>query len=348
LIGRSDGDMAENLKNFSRALGAMTSSPVALKPPSSWSEAFLQLESVLNRLRTKKKIVIFFDEFPWLDSPKSGFLSAFEHFWNNWAVNKSNLACVICGSAAAWMIRKVVSQKGGLYNRVTRKIHLKPFTLAEVESYIKMLGVSLNRHQVAELYLSLGGIPFYYKYGKKSNAALYRIVDEFTLFYLKWMKPAASAKQRSKSNRTDWNQIRNTPAWHAWAGYTFENICWKHIQSIKQQLQIGALKSNQSPWQISSSDSVPKGAQIDLLIDRRDDVINLCEMKYTQTPFVIDKAYTQDLLRKIEVFRDNAKVPARCSIVLTMISALGIEPNQYMQQLNPIVLDIDALFNPSV
>ena len=434
LVGRSDGNLEENLKNFATALGKMTRSSAELKPPDSWPEAFQQLEKALSRLRSKGKIVVFFDEFPWLDTKRSGFLGAFEHFWNTWASGRNNLVCVICGSAAAWMIRQVVSQKGGLYNRVTRKIHLKPFTLREVEEYLTMLGSPLPRPQIIEIYLSLGGIPFYYNsvkhtqsaaqiiqsvcfdesadlagefqhlfralfenhrrhtkiveilakthqginrqellkktgmssggwftetleeleasgfiasyipYGKNNNAALYRVIDEFVLFHLKWMKAKPVSKRRV-STRTDWTQLRGTPAWQVWAGYAFENVCWNHIFSIKQTLQIGAVLTNESPWRHQGrAGGKDAGAQIDMLIDRKDDVIHLCEMKYTQAPFVISASYKRELLQKMEVFRAKAKVPKRCAILLTLLSPFGLEPNGHAREMNPVVLDLEALF----
>lgn len=429
LVGRSDGALRENLNNFAQALGKATRSAVALQPPTNWPEAFDQLKRALGRMRSSKKIVVFFDEFPWLDTRRSGFLASFEHFWNDWAAGRSHLVCVLCGSAAAWMIRNVVSQKGGLYNRVTRRIHLEPFTLAEVEAYLQMLESPMPRPQIVELYMSLGGVPFYYNtikhhqsapqaiqaicfgesaelaeefqhlfralfdnhrrhlkiietlgkthqgmtrrdllcktgmnsggwltetleelesagfiasyvpFGKKTNEALYRVIDEFALFFLRWMK---SKKGKTKWKGLDWAGVRGTPAWQAWAGYAFENVCWKHIYSIKRALQIGAVQTHESPWRTSGREG--PGAQIDLLIQRRDDVINVCEMKYTQTPFVITAACKKELIRKLDVFRRETKLPARFALHLTVISPYGVEPNRHVKELAPTVLDLNALF----
>ncbi|HVZ57018.1 MAG TPA: hypothetical protein VG870_10205, partial [Chitinophagaceae bacterium] len=89
--------------------------------------------------------VVFLDEFPWLDSRKSGFLHAFEHFWNTWASRQPHIIVVICGSSASWMIRKIVNSKGGLHHRITQKIRLLPFTLAETEAFLRSRGCQFER-----------------------------------------------------------------------------------------------------------------------------------------------------------------------------------------------------------
>ena len=132
--------LKEQLQQFSKALQKATGSPLSLKPPENWVEAFHALEQHLAAKTKSKKWVVFLDEFPWLDGRKSGFLSAFEHFWNTWASRQPNMLVVICGSAASWMIRNIVNNKGGLHNRITQKIRLLPFTLAETETVFEKSG----------------------------------------------------------------------------------------------------------------------------------------------------------------------------------------------------------------
>jgi predicted AAA+ superfamily ATPase len=125
------------------------------------------LKKYIERIKkTKNKKVIFFDELPWLDSRRSGFLGAFEHFWNSWASKRTDIIVVICGSAASWMISKIVNNKGGLHNRITKKIRLLPFTLHEMELYLQSRRVQLDKYQLLQLYMAMGGIPHYLKENK--------------------------------------------------------------------------------------------------------------------------------------------------------------------------------------
>jgi hypothetical protein len=155
-VGMHDAGLSRQLRAFAGALGLPS-------PPADWQRAFEQLrELVAARLRRRRsKQVVFFDEVPWLASRRSGFLSAFEHFWNGWAVRQPRLVVVICGSAASWMLQKIVRQRGGLHNRVTQRIRVDPFSLAEAEELLRSRRVELGRYQVIELYMALGGIPHY-------------------------------------------------------------------------------------------------------------------------------------------------------------------------------------------
>ena len=98
---------------------------------------------------------------PWLDTPKSGFVTAFEHFWNGWAAGQDNLLLVACGSATTWIVDRLLSNKGGLYNRVTQEMHLAPFTLKECEEYYREHGVVMDRYDQVQCYMAIGGIPYY-------------------------------------------------------------------------------------------------------------------------------------------------------------------------------------------
>lgn len=126
-----------------------------------WMDAFYLLRDYLESLDSKKRQVVFFDEMPWLDTQKSDFLSVFEWFWNDWASTRDNLIFIVCGSATSWMDEKIVSNKGGLFNRETCKLFLKPFNLHETELFLMSRGISWSRYEIAECYMIMGGIPYY-------------------------------------------------------------------------------------------------------------------------------------------------------------------------------------------
>ena len=129
--------------------------------PKNWFEAFGQLREYLQGLK-KKQMVVFLDELPWMDTPKSNFLAAFNYFWNTWGSTRDGLKLVVCGSATSWMLDKVVGDKGGLYGRSSRSVYLAPFCLAEVEEFLRLRkGIVWNRYQILEAYMIMGGIPYY-------------------------------------------------------------------------------------------------------------------------------------------------------------------------------------------
>ncbi|MBR5760249.1 MAG: AAA family ATPase, partial [Thermoguttaceae bacterium] len=129
--------------------------------PTNWLDAFLLLEQFLQKIDDGKKQVVFLDELPWFDTPRSGFIQAFEGFWNNWACRRKNLMVVVCGSANSWILDKLINNHGGLYNRVTCEIKLSPFTLRDCETFYRENNVVLSRYDIAQSYMILGGIPYY-------------------------------------------------------------------------------------------------------------------------------------------------------------------------------------------
>jgi uncharacterized protein len=428
LTGMYGAGLKEQLQQFSKAMQKATGSLLALRPPENWVEAFHVLENYLDRKTKNKKWVVFLDEFPWLDSRKSGFLSAFEHFWNTWASRQSNIVIVICGSAASWMIRNIVNNKGGLHNRITQKIRLLPFTLAETETYLKSLGSKLDRYQVLQLYMALGGIPQYLNsvgkgssatqviqktcfnknglltgefnnlygslfeiaenhikavralaatskgmtrqeiidvcglssggrttlmleeleesgfirsvipYDKNSSYSIYRLIDEFSIFYLKFMDKARYA------GKDGWSKVSAGPVYKIWGGMAFEAVCLKHVEQIKKGLGIQGIESEESAWRyVPAKGQKEKGAQIDLLIDRKDRCINICEMKFYTGEFAIDKAYANELEQKMEVFAQKTKT--KKTLFLTMISSYGLAENEYSRRLLQKSLTMDVLFD---
>jgi uncharacterized protein len=174
VIGTQNAPNEEQLQNFTNQLIQYYQSPLPIKKPDNWTEAFSMLRTYLQSISLKQKKVIFFDELPWLAGQKSGFLSAFGYFWNSWA-SKQNLVIVICGSAASWMVQKVVNDKGGLHNRITQHIHLEPFTLSETKEFLESKEVFYDYYQVVQLYMAIGGIPHYLKAIDGSKSAVQNI-----------------------------------------------------------------------------------------------------------------------------------------------------------------------------
>ena len=426
LTGMNEGTLSAQLLQFSKSLQQATNAPLPLTPPDSWVNAFTALAQMLKTLSKRKKWVVFFDEFPWLNSRKSGFLEAFDHFWNTWASRQPHLIVVICGSAASWMIDNIVNAKGGLHNRITRSIRLLPFNLLETKDYLNSLSVKLDNYQILQLYMALGGVPHYLRnvergqsatqtinkicftktgtlrdefdnlyqslfehadnhvktvqalsktskgltrqeiidtcgfssgggttnmlneleqsgfiqsavpYKKTSREAIYRLVDEFSLFHLRFMDGI-------KITGDDmWTRMSNTNAYKIWCGMSFEAICLKHIPQIKKALGISGVHSEESPWRYSGTKNA-EGAQIDLLIDRADRTINVCEMKFYTDEFTIDKAYATELDRKMHVLREQTKT--KKSLFLTFITTYGVKKNEYSDKLVHKSLTMDLFFD---
>ena len=165
--------------------------------------------------------------------------------------------------------------------------------------------------------------------------SLYRLTDEFSLFYFRFI-------HNQKSGLKDqWLTRQATPQYQSWCGYAFENICIKHISQIKQALQIGAVQTGVSSWVFAGNTS-EKGAQVDLLIDRTDHVINICEMKYSNKPFVIDKRYAGELQAKRDVFRMRSK--SNKTLHLTMVTTYGVADNDYKMQWVDSEVKMENLF----
>ena len=133
------------------------------KAPSDWFEAFRMLGELLDARKTDEKMVVFLDECPWLDTPKSSFAAALDHFWNGWATMRKDVVLIICGSAASWVASKIDEDTGGLHNRLTMHVYLRPFTLGECDRLAKARGVVMNRAQTLECYMVFGGVPYYWE-----------------------------------------------------------------------------------------------------------------------------------------------------------------------------------------
>lgn len=152
--------------------------------PKDWLEAFFMLEMYLQAIDDGSRQLIFLDELPWMDTARSGFITAFESFWNGWACHR-NVMVIVSGSATSWVQDKLINNHGGLYGRVSYEIKLEPFTLRECELLLKERGVSLSRYDIVQAYMIFGGIPFYLNYLQRGRS-LAQNVDE--LFFHKGAK----------------------------------------------------------------------------------------------------------------------------------------------------------------
>lgn len=150
--------LQDQLKHFYRSLKQYGYS--GGNTPTNWLDAFYMLEDLLKEKYSGSRMVVFIDELPWMDTPKSKLIQAIDAFWNSWCSGR-NILFIVCGSAASWMLDNVINQCGGLYGRITCQIKLSPFNLAETEQYLKLLGVDLSRYDITQTYMALGGIPYY-------------------------------------------------------------------------------------------------------------------------------------------------------------------------------------------
>ena len=176
LTGVKQRPLEEQLKNFTRVLNRMAKNLENIPQPQDWQEAFFALTDRLEELSIEQKYVIFLDELPWLAVHQAEFIGALSFFWNSWAVNQ-NIVVVLCGSSASWIIQKIVNDRGGLHNRITRRLDIKPFTLSETELYLKSRKINLSRQHILQLFMAMGGIPHYLKEIKKAKSATQNIDD---------------------------------------------------------------------------------------------------------------------------------------------------------------------------
>lgn len=176
MVGLKDGKTAQQLRNFTYSLETHQKPTSPLSFPIDWLEAFHQLRQYLDSLKLSRKKVVFIDELPWAATSRSDFLTGFSYFWNSYA-SKNDIVVVICGSARAWMIKRIINNKGGLHNRVTRKLLLRPFSLAETEAYFKVRNMHFERYQLLQLYMAMGGVPHYLDQVEKGKTAIQNIDD---------------------------------------------------------------------------------------------------------------------------------------------------------------------------
>jgi hypothetical protein len=174
-----------------------------------------------------------------------------------------------------------------------------------------------------------GFVTEYPYYQNKKQLSLYRLSDEYSKFYIKFIE------RNKNGGEGTWQKVRVTQSYASWSGFVFETLCLKHIQQIKKALRIDAIYTVSSSW-------FNKNAQVDLLIDRSDNVMQICEMKFYSAPFSIDKKYYLNLKNKISELRKETNT--RKNIFLTLITTYGIRENEYSRELLQSSLDLAALF----
>lgn len=420
-VGKHEMGREQQLTEFAKEL--MRYSHSTFVPQlKNWTEAFDALQRLLETYDIPGKKVVFFDEMPWMDTPKSDFVSALENFWNGWANMRDDIVLVACGSATSWMVDKLLHNQGGLFNRITQKLYLRPFKLSEMEQYLDEKHFGWNRYQIAQCYMILGGIPFYLtllnpklsllsnidelffadahamlrteynelystlfkrpdnylavirmlterkegftrkeisektklggaalskilsdleqcdfifsyaRYGNAKNNAIYRIKDFYTLFYYKYVNGIDT------KDSLRWTHLSSTPQVSSWQGFSFELLCLLHLDEIKKALGIDRILNDASAWR---SKQPEQNTQIDLVIERADHNINLCEMKFSSGMYAIDKGYEQKLRERMSIFL--AETMTRCSTRITLVTTYGVLQNKHSGIVNDEVL-LDDLF----
>ena len=173
--GMAEGGLEAQLYAFEASI-RNANGRTSKKKPRNWLEAFEDLKDLIRESSEKKK-VIFIDELSWMDTPRCDLIAALDSFWNGFAQVRRDVLLIVCASATSWMLSKVIHNKGGLYNRLTEQIGLKPFSLSECEEMVKSGGLTLSREQILQYYMIFGGVPFYWGFLKK-GLSLSQNVDE--------------------------------------------------------------------------------------------------------------------------------------------------------------------------
>ena len=430
--GSKDKPLKKQLENFMKAFSQTFFNGTPLRTPNSWDEAFEALTKQLSVAPKNQKIIIFLDELPWMATKKSGLLQSLDYYWNLYWSQIPNLVLVVCGSAASWILEKLIYAKGGLHKRITRKILLEPFHLKETRDFLISRGIKLNEKQILDIYMAIGGVPYYLKavvsgmsaaqnieaicfqkngllynefsnlfeslfehadtnlsivreivkkgnevsredlikltgiqsggtlnkrlqeleasnfiqsfipYGYTKRNLFYKVVDEFSLFHLKWIEPILHSGM-GIDEQGYWQNLVNTPVISNWAGYAFENVCLKHIYQIRVALKLEKIACQIGRWRhIAKKNSEEEGAQIDLLFDRQDGIVTLCEIKYSEKPYLIDKDYGKLLVRKEEVFKKQLKINKE--VFIAMITAAGLKENLWSKELIQNEICLEDLF----
>jgi uncharacterized protein len=402
-------DMKSQIINFTQKIAEYSKSSI-VTIPHNWQEVFLVLKNYLKTLSSKKKQVIFLDELPWMNTAKSGFIQLLAHLWNDFLSKEPHFILVVCGSSTSWITQKIVNDKGGFHNRLTHHIRLNPFTLSETKQFLHSKNIKLTDSSIAEIYMIMGGIPFYlenikqgesptvsvermcflkegilkneydnlYKaifefpvnhesivevlanskqgltreeiirkskiidggpyqramqellisgfvmeetpFNNKKKGAIYRLIDEFSVFYHKFMK------NNRKNQAGIWQILSNSQSYKIWSGYAFESLCMKHVNEIKKAMGVQNVYTETSSYR-HVGDKAEDGFQIDLIIDRKDAVINICECKFYESTFEITKKYANQLKLRKSAFR--VATNTKKNIFTTLISNHPIKENEY-------------------
>ena len=422
VTGKDNVTTKEQLTSFSFALNDQLGIETDV---TNWPEAFRLLQKALEKMPDGTKI-IFFDELPWFDTYASNFISALEHFWNDWAFYRSDIKLIACGSATTWMLNQVINSRGGLHNRITHNILLSPFKLHEVEEYFKSQGFYYERPEIIECYMAMGGVAYYLSlfetnksvaqniqqlcftrggelteeferlfnslfkkadnhlaivtalknkgkgmtrldlldatglanngrfsqilkeleqcdfirsytpFGKSKKDMMYQLIDPFCLFYFKFMHNKGAFLDNH------WVKMQTTAEYESWCGHAFEIVCLHHINEIVKALGIDGCINTPCSWSYrpttkvladeEADEDLKHGTQIDLLIDRSDRSISICEMKYCNGEYEISKAYDAHLAHRLKVFKKVTKTTK--TLIPTFVTPHGLYNNMYARKIN--------------
>lgn len=391
----------------------------------TWRSAFFELANFLESREPGRKVV-FLDEVPWMDTAKSGFLTALEHFWNGWACLRKDVFLIICGSATSWVVNEVLSSRGGLYNRVTIPMPVEPFSLFECEQYARWKGLPFDRLQIAECYMAFGGVAYYWSllssqlsaaqnidalffvknaplrgefdrlfaslfkradkyveivellaekakgmtreellaampspcggeisrylreleecgfvlrcnlFGTIKKGAIYKVVDNFVLFH-RWF-----LKGRKGNAESYWTSSCEKPALNVWRGLSFERICFGHLRQIKQALGIAGIRSDVYSWRAKSDAESGEDAQIDMLVERADRTITICEMRYAgENEYGFTQESKMRLHRRGRLFQEATGV--KKAIAYALVTTVALKRNEHSDAVQAEVT-LDDLF----
>lgn len=433
--GIQNGKLKDQLKEFAKAIGNTFYKGASIAEPDSWMKAFEELTKAISNIDSKKKIVLFLDELPWMATRRSGILEALGYYWNQYWERSERIKLIVCGSSASWIIKNILYNKGGLHNRATKEILLKSFSLIESREFLQYRKIKFNDHQILQLYAVMGGVPHYLKhverglsaaeninnlcfrengplfsefnklfkslfknantyielikiiartrdgisrteierksklttrggtlterlndlelagfiksflpFESKEQGIYYRVIDEYSYFYLKWIEPEKQRLLGFDMSSEYFTEKMNTPEYYNWMGYAFKSICYKHIHQIRGALGLSP-GTRVGTWRfIPKQGDKEQGAEVDLLFERKDGVTSICEIKCTEKPFVIDKSYYNELLNKLNVYKLQTKTTKQIFVVL--ISASGLKKNLYSDQLVDSLVTLSDLFCP--
>lgn len=423
ITGIQDADMQTQINNFTQKIAEYSGLPI-VTPPNNWQEVFTLLKAYLTTLSKNKKHVIFIDELPWIATRRSGFIQLLAHLWNDYLSKEKHFILVVCGSATSWIAKKIVNDKGGFHNRLDQTIKLKPFTLQETKAFLESKKIKLTDQAIAELYMVIGGIPYYleqvkkgesvnqivarlcfsengilrneydnlYKalfeysenheaivatlatsqsgltrkqiiakskvkeggpytramddllvsgfveevvpYGRNKRGALYRLMDEYSVFYHKFI-----AKNKKKG-KDIWATLHQSQQYKIWTGYAFENLCQRHIVEMKKALGISGVYTEHYSFNSTTDENV-MGYQIDLIIDRKDACINLCECKFYNGEFALTKEYASKLRNRKQTFIESTKT--KKTVFNTLITNYGAVKNEHYLDVIDVELTVSDL-----
>ena len=392
------------LQNFKEALERFSGNQ-GIPALTNWHEAFRQLAEYLGNCADDRKIV-FFDEMPWMDTKGSEFVEELEYFWANWVQDRDDIVFIACGSATSWMKEKLEENQGGLHNRITHRIYLRPFYLNECKVYLEEHGFEWSDYQILQCYMIFGGVPYYLsllrpylslpenvdalifrrggdlsdefkelynalfskadryitivkllskkregftrneiesstgfsgggltkmldnlercdfivsyaQFGNKTKMTLYRLSDFYTLFFFRYVEDNRSRDEQY------WQHHHTDRSVESWEGFTFEEVCLRHLPHIKYGLGISGIATESSSWRyVPKKGDSRSGAQVDLVIKRADRIIHLVEMKFSEVSYSITKEYEDRLQQRKALFIETTETTH--NVIHTFITPAGL------------------------